>query len=78
MSGDFTDGFLRSKGYIWLASRPRIAGVWSQAGVVLSAQPGGYWWAETPRKNGRRMTRISKPKWKKSGMRKLEIVGRSW
>lgn len=49
VSGDFTDGVLRSKGYIWLASRPRIAGVWSQAGVVLSAQPGGYWWAETPR-----------------------------
>lgn len=49
VSGEFTDGILRSKGYIWLATRPAIAGVWSQAGVVLSAQPGGYWWAETPR-----------------------------
>lgn len=40
---------LRSKGYFWLASRPQIAGSWSHAGVVIIADPGGYWWAETPR-----------------------------
>ncbi|MBL8816451.1 MAG: GTP-binding protein [Planctomyces sp.] len=49
VSGELTGGILRSKGYIWLATRPEFAGVWSQAGSVLSAQPGGYWWAESPR-----------------------------
>jgi G3E family GTPase len=40
---------LRSKGYFWLASRHAMAGFWSQAGSVISAEPGGEWWAETPR-----------------------------
>lgn len=40
---------LRSKGYFWLASRHSLAGFWSQAGGVISADPGGQWWAETPR-----------------------------
>jgi G3E family GTPase len=39
---------LRSKGYFWLASRPQLAGFWSQAGAVISADCGGAWWADTP------------------------------
>ena len=46
-SGD-TASILRSKGYFWLASRHTVAGYWSQAGQVISADPAGQWWAETP------------------------------
>lgn len=47
---DTTGGsVIRSKGYFWLASRHTLAGFWSQAGSVISAEPGGQWWAETPR-----------------------------
>ncbi|APZ94877.1 zinc metallochaperone GTPase ZigA [Fuerstiella marisgermanici] len=43
-----TSTILRSKGYFWLASRHMLAGYWSQAGQVISADPAGQWWAETP------------------------------
>ncbi len=43
------DGVLRSKGMFWLASRHDWVGVWSQAGSVGRVEPGGYWWASTPR-----------------------------
>jgi len=43
-----TASILRSKGYFWLASRHTLAGYWSQAGQVISADPAGQWWAETP------------------------------
>lgn len=46
-SGD-TSNILRSKGYFWLATRHILAGYWSQAGQVISADPAGKWWAETP------------------------------
>ena len=46
---DAASSILRSKGYFWLASRRSLAGFWSQAGGVISADPGGQWWAETPR-----------------------------
>lgn len=49
MEGDHGPNILRSKGYFWLATRNRMAGFWSQAGQVLAAEPGGAWWAETPR-----------------------------
>ncbi|MEY3172920.1 MAG: putative metal chaperone YciC [Planctomycetota bacterium] len=41
-----TASLLRSKGCFWLASRPQISGFWSQAGPVVSAEPGGVWWAD--------------------------------
>jgi G3E family GTPase len=44
-------GLLRSKGYFWIASRPKIAAVWSQAGGMAEYHPGGYWWAAAPRAN---------------------------
>jgi len=46
-----TTGILRSKGHFWLATRNHLAGFWSQAGNVVRAEPGGPWWAETPRKD---------------------------
>ena len=40
---------IRSKGFFWLASRPRECMVWSQAGGLFSLTPGGPWWADTPK-----------------------------
>lgn len=39
---------LRSKGYVWLASRPEIACHWSQAGVCCRLEGSGLWWADSP------------------------------
>ncbi|MEU2828887.1 GTP-binding protein [Streptomyces lavendulae] len=32
---------LRSKGFFWLASRPKVTGLWSQAGAVARFEPSG-------------------------------------
>ncbi|MCP2300127.1 GTPase, G3E family [Nocardia amikacinitolerans] len=34
---------LRSKGFCWIASRPGLAAVWSQAGPNLSFEPAAWW-----------------------------------
>jgi len=49
MEGELAPHILRSQGYFWLATRNSISGIWSQAGQVMAAEPGGLWWAETPR-----------------------------
>lgn len=36
-------GVIRSKGFFWLASRPRLAGSWSQAGGSCRTEPAGFW-----------------------------------
>jgi G3E family GTPase len=36
-------GLLRSKGFCWIASRPQIAAIWSQAGPNLVIEPAQYW-----------------------------------
>lgn len=36
-------GVLRSKGFFWLASRPDAAGLWSQAGDLLTVEYAGPW-----------------------------------
>jgi G3E family GTPase len=36
---------LRSRGFAWLATRPAVAGLWSQAGRLFSLDPAGMWWA---------------------------------
>ena len=41
-------GLLRSKGTIWLASRPHWMGGWSQAGGMLSLEQLPPWYAEQP------------------------------
>ena len=42
-------GVLRSKGFMWLASRNDIAVEWAQAGGVAHVKPAGTWWAGTAR-----------------------------
>lgn len=43
-------GVLRSKGFCWVASRPTIAALWSQAGPNLVIEPAQFWEStdETP------------------------------
>ena len=38
-------GVVRSKGYLWIATRPHHCGIWAQAGASLKIDPGGYWFA---------------------------------
>lgn len=45
ITGPAFRGVIRSKGFLWLATRHDWAGVWSTAGVVSSLQPGGSWLA---------------------------------
>ncbi len=42
-------GVMRSKGFIWLATRPHLCGTWGQAGASLTVDRGGYWYAALPR-----------------------------
>jgi len=49
ITGPAFQGVIRSKGFVWLATRPDWAGVWSSAGVVSSLQPAGSWLASAPR-----------------------------
>jgi G3E family GTPase len=44
-------GVLRSKGFFWIATRPSMIGVWAQAGGVSSVEPGGLWYAATPKED---------------------------
>jgi len=44
-------GVIRSKGYLWVASRPHFCGVWSQAGSSLQINPAGYWFAAIGKDN---------------------------
>lgn len=39
---------LRSKGFLWLATRPQMFGEWSQAGVMLTLKGGDQWRCELP------------------------------
>jgi G3E family GTPase len=41
---------VRSKGVFWLATRHNDVGGWSQAGDVVSLNPGGMWWDATPKR----------------------------
>jgi G3E family GTPase len=42
-------GVVRSKGFFWLATRPRFVGVWSHAGGACQYNAGGIWWAAVPK-----------------------------
>ncbi|RMD41073.1 hypothetical protein DV735_g4051, partial [Chaetothyriales sp. CBS 134920] len=42
-------GLLRSKGFVWLATRPGLHGEWSQAGTMLTLQGGGPWFCALDR-----------------------------
>ncbi len=43
-------GVLRSKGFIWIATRPKSIGEWSQAGMILTISNGGMWYTDLPKK----------------------------
>ena len=49
--GTGLDGVVRSKGYLWLASRPGHCGIWSQAGASLQMDRAGYWFAAVERES---------------------------
>ncbi|TWT57385.1 putative metal chaperone YciC [Thalassoglobus neptunius] len=38
-------GVLRSKGFMWIASRNDWACEWSHAGLMIQLDPAGHWWA---------------------------------
>ncbi len=44
----FPSEIIRSKGLLWMSSRPQQAIVWSQAGGSLRAESGGVWWSSMP------------------------------
>ena len=44
-------GVVRSKGFFWLATRPRFVGIWSQSGGACQYQAGGIWWAAAPKED---------------------------
>ncbi len=49
LHGDWFGGkLLRSKGFFWLASRPRFAGQWSQAGGIAHYGFAGMFWKAVP------------------------------
>ncbi|MFC9355639.1 GTP-binding protein [Rhodococcus sp. NPDC057014] len=54
--GQFT-GLLRSKGFCWIASRPGLAAVWSQAGPNLVIEPAQLW-ASTDERPGQEIVFI--------------------
>lgn len=77
----FSNTIIRSKGLFWLASRPKQALVWSQAGGSLKADSAGVWWSSMPyEKRMQYLTFIENQKqielnWDKNfGDRKNEIV----
>ncbi len=41
-------GVLRSKGFLWLATRPDVQALWSQAGLSVTLEPLALWMAATP------------------------------
>ncbi|NBC81854.1 MAG: GTP-binding protein [Bacteroidetes bacterium] len=54
VNDDWDASVLRSKGLFWLASRPRDAFNWSQAGGSVRADKAGVWWASlTPEERDR-------------------------
>ncbi len=42
------EGVMRAKGFVWLATRPDFAGLWSLAGRSLFLDPAGIWLADQP------------------------------
>ncbi len=49
VNDELTDSLLRSKGLMWIATRPQWAALWSQAGRVVELSPQAVWWADVPR-----------------------------
>jgi len=48
IQGGGLEGVIRSKGILWLATRPDIAGVWAHVGSTCELDPAGLWWDAIP------------------------------
>lgn len=48
-AGSSLKSVFRSMGYVWLASRPSMFGVWSSSGPFFKLEAGGVWFAATPK-----------------------------
>ncbi|WP_291286577.1 GTP-binding protein [Flavobacterium sp.] len=48
ITSDFPANIIRSKGLLWMASRPEQAINWSQSGGSMKAEGAGVWWASMP------------------------------
>ena len=73
-----TTRILRSKGFFWLASRPKDMMIWSQAGGLFQLSPGGAWWIDTPQDlwpdDSESIQQIKKDWDEKEGDRRQELV----
>lgn len=49
LESDALDCLIRSKGFVWLATRHNEIGIWSQAGSLVTLEYGGSWWTVTPK-----------------------------
>lgn len=45
---DVFDGALRSKGFVWIATRHDLALGWAHAGKTMRLLPSGMWWSAVP------------------------------
>ncbi|MFN0107207.1 MAG: zinc metallochaperone GTPase ZigA [Bryobacteraceae bacterium] len=46
---DVMEGVIRAKGFLWIASRPEIMGVFSCAGISVTIDPMAQWYADLPK-----------------------------
>jgi len=71
-------GVVRSKGFFWLATRPRFVGEWSQAGGACEYKVAGSWWAAIPKEHwsdGEEWKQSLAKEWQEPyGDRRQEIV----
>jgi G3E family GTPase len=72
-------GVLRSKGWLWLATRPEFVASWSQAGKITSISPEAYWYSQFDQTGklviGAREKKALASEWDEQfGERKQEIV----
>lgn len=72
------ESVIRSKGYVWLATRMELAGLWQQAGLIGNLQCAGVWWSSVPEDEWsddpdfrQSMSQISEPPF---GDRRQELV----
>ncbi len=56
-------GMLRSKGFLWVATRHDVIGAWSQAGPVGSLEPVGKWLAAVPEEERDPEMEVDTSKW---------------
>jgi len=75
------NGLLRSKGFLWIATRPNQAAIFHQAGKQMSLSPGSQWWALIPEdewpKDPKELAEIRKdwdPQWGDIG-NELVLIG---